>query len=156
MPELSGWIFTICAGIVVCGIVTPLIPSEKFAQAMKPLLGLFVLTCLLSPIRMNFDLPKIDIEEAEQARVLAAEEFNNQITNVVDKSSEEIVEKAVRELINAEGLVCSYLNINISAEDDKTIAVITLPTEFSQYSQRWSQILSYQLSITVKFEFVEQ
>ena len=77
MDEVGRWVFTICCGAALCGVVSVLLPSKGMEKLMRMVLGLFMLCCFLLPAGLELDrglargeFRMLTEEEAEKIRSL--------------------------------------------------------------------------------------
>ena len=77
MDEVRQWVFTICCGTLLCGVVSVLLPGKGTERLMSMILGLFMLCCFLLPAGISLELPEIDLPAAESARSQAAGELTD-------------------------------------------------------------------------------
>ena len=72
MDEVGRWVFTICCGAALCGVVSVLLPSKGMEKLMRMVLGLFMLCCFLLPAGLELDLAELEPPEAASAMEEAA------------------------------------------------------------------------------------
>lgn len=165
MQEADRWVFTICCGTLLCGVVSVLIPGKSMEKPMRMVLGLFMLCCFLLPAGVTFDLPGLGLEEAQQE----AEQAAREVTGYFFRDSLEKGEDAVRETVAKElreyGINEQDIQIYIEADgEEKTedlgdeclpglTARVRLPHGLGDGEEGLRKRLEEKLGITVRLEY---
>ncbi|MEA5011680.1 MAG: hypothetical protein VB100_08185 [Angelakisella sp.] len=158
MDEIRRWVFTICCGALVCGIISILIPSKSYQKIMSLLLGLFLLLCFLTPVKIDLSSIQLNAEDAEEQRQKVAEDTDQHFfRTAADKSEEAIKEIIYKQLgqydINL-GDVQIYIETKGDAGEEKELIVsIRLPQRMEQYHSVVRKALEYELGVTVRLEY---
>lgn len=158
MESIAVWCYTVCAGIVFCGIVMILAPSQRYQKIMQMVLGLFILVCIFSWGHISFGSIHIDTQEAEQARNETARKTTNYFLGRVRDQSEERIRKTVREYIRQYGInpdICKiYIETEETIEGESEMFVeLRLPEVLREYQQVIHEALTYELGLDVRIEY---
>ena len=99
MDLVDRWVFTICCGTLLCGVVSILAVGKGTQRLMQLVLGLFMLCCFLLPAGMELELPEL----APSAPASAMEEAAGAVTgyflrDTARRSEEELRRLAAKEL----------------------------------------------------------
>ena len=159
MDEVRQWVFTICCGTLLCGVVSVLLPGKGTERLMSMILGLFMLCCFLLPAGISLELPEIDLPAAESARSQAAGELTDYfLQDTLRRSEKELADAAAKELrqygINGKDIQI-YIETHES-EDGRVLGLtvnITLPAEAREYHRELVRILEYELGAQVRLEY---
>ena len=159
MDEVRQWVFTICCGTLLCGVVSVLLPGKGTERLMSMILGLFMLCCFLLPAGISLELPEIDLPAAESARSQAAGELTDYfLQDTLRRSEEELAEAAAKEL-QEYGINEKDIQIYIETDESKdegtpeVILNITLPEEARVNHNEIRRILEYVLGAEVRLEY---
>ncbi|MBQ3054028.1 MAG: hypothetical protein IJC89_03895 [Clostridia bacterium] len=92
MNFLSGYIFTLCSGIIICSVIFTAVPSSNVKGTLKAVIGIIIALIALSPItykgeekfEINKEIDLIDEEKNENmkelTKELAQEDVNKKIS----------------------------------------------------------------------------
>jgi len=154
MSEVSGWVFTICSGALICGVVSALIPSKSYEGAIQLLLGLFMLFCFLVPVSLHWELPKVDLEAIEDKRLEVASGAEKQLNEQVARDSVETLKKTACEVLSQYGLREDEIGISLGVdEQDRSYAVVSLPQRCQEQHAVFLRLLEYEFGIPVQIEY---
>ena len=159
MEQVRQWVFTICCGAMLCGIVSVLIPSKGMEKLMNMVLGLFMLCCFLLPAGMGLELPAPDLAGAESDRNRAAGEVTDYFLRDTAQRSEEDLRRAAAKELREYGIKEKDIQIYIEtdeAKDDGSLGLIanfTLPERLRDRHDEIRRILEYELGVTVRLEY---
>ena len=99
MAEVGRWVFTICCGAALCGVVSVLLPSKGMEKLMRMVLGLFMLCCFPLPAGLELDLAELEPPEAASAMEEAAQRATHHfLQDTLSRSQEELRRLAGKEL----------------------------------------------------------
>lgn len=99
MDELHRWVFTVCCGALLCGVVSVLVPGRGMEKLMRMVLGLFLLCCLLLPVGRGLRLPGLDLAEAQgEAERAAGETAEYFLRDSLEKGEGALRRAAAKEL----------------------------------------------------------
>jgi nucleotide-binding universal stress UspA family protein len=159
MDDVRQWVFTICSGTLLCGVVSVLLPGQNSQRLMSMVLGLFMLCCFLLPAGIDLELPSPDLEGAEEARNQAADEMTDYfLQDTLRRSQEELTAAAAKEL-QEYGINEKDIQIYIETDESKdegtpeVILNITLPEEAREKHDEIRRILEYELGAEVRLEY---
>lgn len=156
MQEVSNWVFTICAGALVCGIVSALIPGKSYEKAIQLLLGIFMLFCFLMPVNANWRLPEVDISAAEQRRREVAGETEQQMDRKLEEDIAERLYKNAKQIIAELGINETAVDISILQYDNgDPVVEVTLPPLLREREQEIKHRMEDKLGVTVSLEWSE-
>ena len=155
MEAVQSWCFTVCIGIVFCGIVMMLVPSERYRPIIQMILGLFILLCLLSWSQISGIRIDLDTSAAEEKR----EETDEYFLNRVKEQSEESVNETVSKYLAQFGINRDEYQIYIETEEPdengkcEWTVTLTLPQRLSAKHQEIAKALTYELGLTVRITY---
>ena len=159
MDEVRQWVFTICCGTLLCGVVSVLLPGKGTERLMSMILGLFMLCCFLLPAGISPELPEIDLPTAESARSQAARELTDYfLQDTLRRSEKELADAAAKEL-QEYGINEKDIQIYIETDESEDGSIlgltvnITLPAEAREYHRELVRILEYELGAQVRLEY---
>ena len=119
MDEVDRWVFTVCCGALLCGVVSVLTPGRGMEKPMRMVLGLFMLCCFLLPAGIRFDLPQLAPEEPQSAADRAAGEITGYfLRDSLAKGEEALREEAAKEL-REYGINEQDIQIYIEADEEE-------------------------------------
>lgn len=154
MTEVTGWVFTICSGALICGVVSALIPGKNYEGAIQLLLGLFMLFCFLAPITMDWELPSVDLEAAEEKRMEAAGELEDKLSAQVERDSVQKLTETAARALEQYGIGEAEIEITLAADDQgKACAVVSLPRHCMEQHRVLHRLLEYEFGIPVSIEY---
>lgn len=165
MSEITRWVFTICCGTMLCGIVSILSPGKGSERLMGMVLGLFMLCCFLLPAGLDLDLELsgIDLPAASSEMEAANREITQYfLQDTVRLAQEELRRAAEKELVEY-GINEEDLKIYIEADDlgegEGSGAglglrlVITLPSGIDGQPEELQRRLEEKLGIAVRIQY---
>lgn len=160
MDSIRGWIYTVCTGAVICGIVSALLPSEKYRRVMGSVLGLFMLCCFLIPSGLSFSGLAIDTDTAEWQRQQTANEISDYFFGRTAALSCEEIKDTVDGLLAGYGINSGDIEIYIDTDeesDGREITVrVTLPQRVRDRHDELHKVLEYELGVPVQLEYREE
>ncbi len=155
MDGVKSWCFTVAAGVIFCGIVMILSPSERYRKPMQMVLALFLLTCIFSLSQIS----PVDFSphtgEAEARREASSQKVTRYFLDRVTEKSETSIREAVEDYCREIGINPGPIEIYIETEEDRDGAYvpsvrIVLPEEYEPYREAFYKALSYKLGIDVR------
>lgn len=162
MSEITRWVFTICCGTMLCGIVSVLSPGKGSERLMGMVLGLFMLCCFFLPAGLELDLDRElsgwELSDASSAMGSAADEVTRYfLEDTVDRAREELEGTAEQELMEY-GINGEEFQIYIEADDLvetglELTAVVTLPLKFRDREEELQRRLKERLGIAVRLQY---
>ncbi len=159
MDLVDRWVFTICCGTLLCGVVSILAVGKGTQRLMTLLLGLFVLCCFLLPAGMELELPEL----APSAPASAMEEAAGAVTgyflrDTARRSEEELRRLAAKEL-QEYGINEKDIQIYIEADGPRegsglafTVELV-LPRQLQERQQQLLPRLEQALGIAVRLGY---
>lgn len=159
MEAVQSWCFTVCVGIVFCGIIMMLVPSERYRPIIQMILGLFILLCLLSWSQLSGIHIDLDTDAAEEKRQETAEETDEYFLNRVKEQSEETVNETVSNYLAQYGINRDEYQIYIGTEEPdengecEWTVTLTLPQRLSAKHDEIAKALTYELGMTVRITY---
>ncbi len=127
MSEVSQWVFTICSGAFICGIVSILLPSSSCKNSIRLLLGVFMLTCFVMPVTLGFDLPSIDVSQAEETRLEIAESIGETTEDIAVESYTTELQDTVYSLTQQYGIEAETVYIELVEAESGYICSVAIP-----------------------------
>ena len=115
MNDVKSICFTLCIGVVICSIMTLLIPKIKENKMLKNVLSIFLLVSVLGsvaaiPKSVSFDVNSI------------TPDINTSIERNIVEYIEKTVYDNIKKAIKKEGINEKYsLNVDVSYENDSVI-----------------------------------
>lgn len=159
MAEVNRWVFTICCGTLLCGVVSILVPSKGMERLMGMVLGLFMLCCFLLPAGLELELPAPELPEASSAMESAAGEVTDYfLQDTAGRSQERLRELAAKELLEY-GINEKDIQIYIETDDPKEgsglglAAELVLPPSLQDRQEELQTRLEQALGITVRLTY---
>ena len=160
MSEITRWVFTICCGTMLCGIVSVLSPGKGSERLMGMVLGLFMLCCFLLPAGLELDLDQelSGLSEASSAMESAADEITQYfLRDTADRAREEL-ERAAEQQLAEVGINEEDFQIYIEADDPEgtglgLTVVITLPMALQDREEELQGRLEEGLGIAVRLQY---
>lgn len=162
MSQLSQWVLTICCGVLICGMVSVLIPSKSMEKGMNLVLGLFLLSCLLLPTGLDVSQFHLERSSPEELRERVAEQTSDYLfRSVLDLGEEEaaaiIYGQAARYGIKPEEIVI-YMDTEEAPQTGEKILVaeVHLPRRAKEFHSVLHKALEYELGVTVRLEYSKE
>ena len=159
MDLVDRWVFTICCGAALCGVVSVLLPSKGMEKLMRMVLGLFMLCCFLLPAGLELDLAELEPPEAASAMEEAAQRATHHfLQDTLSRSQEELRRLAGKELEES-GINEKDIQIYIEADEGtghqagdlpSLTARVILPASAKQREQELRELLEKKLDIPVQ------
>lgn len=154
MQEVTSWVFTICAGTLVCGVVSALVPGKSFEKAIQLLLGIFMLFCFLTPVAADWQLPTVDLEQAEQRRLEIAGQAEQQLGSQLQSDLVAQAEQQLATLLPQYGLQGATALLEVTAQPDGTLLLtVTLPQAAEPHGNALQAALSTALGTAVSLQY---
>ena len=159
MDLVDRWVFTICCGTLLCGVVSILAVGKGTQRLMQLVLGLFMLCCFLLPAGMELELPEL----APSAPASAMEEAAGAVTgyflrDTARRSEEELRRMAAKEL-REYGINEKDIQIYIEADGPRegsglafTVELV-LPRQLQERQQQLLPRLEQALGIAVRLGY---
>lgn len=159
MDLVDRWVFTICCGTLLCGVVSILAVGKGTQRLMQLVLGLFMLCCFLLPAGMELELPEL----APSAPASAMEEAAGAVTgyflrDTARRSEEELRRLAAKEL-RVYGINEKDIQIYIEADGPRegsglafTVELV-LPRQLQERQQQLLPRLEQALGIAVRLGY---
>lgn len=162
MPEITRWVFTVCCGAMLCGIVSILTPGKGSERLMGMVLGMFMLCCFLLPAGLKLELAAVipELDDASSAMESAAEEITRYfLQDTADRAQEELRRSLEQELrgygINEEDFSI-YIEADDPGEDGLGLtAEVTLPEALRERREELEEHLREKLGIAVRIRYRE-
>lgn len=159
MDEVGRWVFTICCGAALCGVVSVLLPSKGMEKLMRMVLGLFMLCCFLLPAGLELDLAELEPPEAASAMEEAAQRATHHfLQDTLSRSQEELRRLAGKELEES-GINEKDIQIYIEADGPRegsglafTVELV-LPRQLQERQQQLLPRLEQALGIAVRLGY---
>lgn len=161
MDQVTGWVLTICSGVLICGVVSVLVPSASMEKVMSLVLGLFLLCCFLLPTGIDFSDFNLSLDSPEEIRNQVADETTNFFLDSALKSSEEEISAIIYKQMKEYGIKEDEIEIYIKSEEaldgEKEIVVeIGLPERIKERHDVIHKTLEYELGVTVRLEYAKE
>lgn len=154
MTEVTGWVFTICSGALICGVVSALIPGKNYEGSIQLLLGLFMLFCFLVPVSMDWELPSVDLEKAEDKRIAAAGEVEDRLSSQVERDSVQRLTETATQALEQYGVRADEIEVSLAADEKgETGAVVSLPQCCEEQHTVLHRLLEYEFGISVSMQY---
>lgn len=160
MSEITRWVFTVCCGAMVCGIVSILTPSKGSERLMGMVLGLFMLCCFLIPAGLDLGLAELgpELDDASSAMESAAEEITRYFLRDTAGRAEEELRRQLEEELAGYGINGEDLQIYIEADDPGEdglglTAEVTLPSTLQDRREELEGRLEERLGIAVTIRY---
>ncbi len=159
MDLVDRWVFTICCGTLLCGVISILAVGKGTQRLMQLVLGLFMLCCFLLPAGMELELPEL----APSAPASAMEEAAGAVTgyflrDTARRSEEELRRLAAKEL-REYGINEKDIQIYIEADGPRegsglafTVELV-LPRQLQERQQQLLPRLEQALGIAVRLGY---
>lgn len=161
MDEVSRWVFTICCGAALCGVVSVLLPGKGMERLMRMVLGLFLLCCILPPgLEMDLSLP--DPPEAAAGQQAAAEEVTGYFLQSAARQGEEELRRLAEKELREAGINGDDIQIYIEADtgsglgDERPLELtvrLLLPPGLEGRADGLRERLEEELGVTVRLEY---
>lgn len=157
MQAIQSWCYTLSAGVIFCGIVSVLVPSERYRPIMKMVLGLFMLVSILSIGRLGGASLRVDTDMAEETRRQVSENTADHFLSRVMTITEEKAEATAGDYLSVYGIKRGHFQIYMMTEEtengEEPYLVLTLPQEAMPYQQEIHRALSYELGMDVRIQY---
>lgn len=159
MDLVDRWVFTICCGTLLCGVVSILAVGKGTQRLMQLVLGLFMLCCFLLPAGMELELPEL----APSAPASAMEEAAGAVTGYFLRDTARRLEEELRRLAAKElreyGINEKDIQIYIEADGPRegsglafTVELV-LPRQLQERQQQLLPRLEQALGIAVRLGY---
>ena len=158
MAEASRWVFTICCAVLICGLVSAILPSESMEKAMSLILGLFLLCCFLLPMGVDFSDFRVDLQSPDSVQEETAREATDFFLRGAMEQNLEAAEKEILEYLGEYGIKPDEADIYIDTEEKPSgewemIVSICLPERARENHDVIYKALEYKLGTTVRREY---
>lgn len=161
MSEINRWVFTVCCGAMLCGVVSILTPGKGSERLMGMVLGLFMLCCFLLPagINLELELSGPDLSAASSAMEAAAGELTRYFLSDTLRRAEGELRQRLEQELAAAGINEEEFQIYIEADDPAgengpgLTAVVTLPPELWEREKELQGRLEEQLGVAVELRY---
>lgn len=165
MDEVHRWVFTVCCGALLCGIVSVLLPNKGMEKLMRMVLGLFLLCCLLLPVGKPLPFPDLELEGAQaEAERAAGEVAGFFLRDSVEKGEAALRQAAAKEL-REYGIKEEDIQIYIEADGgeqagslgkespSEITARVRLPQRLRELEEEFRERLKDALGVDVQLEY---
>ncbi len=165
MDELHRWVFTVCCGALLCGVVSVLVPGKGMEKLTRAILGLFLLCCLLLPVGRQPRLPDLDLGEAQAEAERAAGEVSGYfLRDSVEKGEAALRREAAKEL-REYGIKEEDIQIYIETDKEQgtdgpgdespsgLAARVRLPQRLRELEGEFREGLEERLGVDVRLEY---
>ena len=165
MDELHRWVFTVCCGALLCGVVSVLVPGKGMEKLMRMVLGLFLLCCLLLPVGQEPRFPDLDLGAAQaQADRAAGEVAGRFFRDSVEKGEAALRQEAAKEL-REYGIKEEDIQIYIETDEEqgadgpgdesppRIAARVRLPEKLRGLEGEFREGLEERLGVAVRLEY---
>ena len=161
MEEAARWVYAICVGAMICGIVSVLSPAKVLAGPLRMLLGLFLLLCFLLPASVSWEIPDIQWQEAElqreQAAQRAGEPFRQRLEEEGERQLEEEIGQVIARMGAEEREYTVYLELESDEAGEPSLRVrLTLPQRLMQQHLEIQEQLEKQLDFPLVIQYKEE
>lgn len=163
MDEIKKWVFTICCGTLLCGVFSILTPSKSFEKITGLILGLFLLICFLTPIRVDLSGFQPEAESAEERRDSVAGETDRFFFRAAVEKSEDVIREIIYKQMEQYDIKAGDVQIYIETEDGsldgeekKIVVSVLLPQRMEQHHTVARKALEYELGVDVRLEYREE
>ncbi len=147
MRGINNWILTVSVGTIICSIVMMFIPSKKYEQSIKHIIGLFMLLCFTMPVIGDIKPINIDYSIIENRRFEIAKEIDDKINSSVNKNLNAYISEKLNEI---------DININeydILSKVERGILVVKLPIIYINEEEIVKKHLSEIFNVSVEINF---
>ena len=162
MDEVKRWVFTICTGTLLCGMISILSPSKSFEKVIGLVLGLFLLICFFTPIRMDTFSFRLELSEAQNLQNRVAEEADGFFFRAAIENSKQAIEDNVYKMLEPYGIKPEEVEIYIETTEEHSnrgkklvIVSVLLPSKMCSKHQEVHRMLEYGLGIDVQLTYRE-
>ena len=159
MDEVHRWVFTVCCGALLCGIVSVLLPNKGMEKLMRMGLGLFLLCCLLLPVGKPLHFPDLELEGAQAEAERAAGEVTGFFLRDSVEKGETVLRQAAAKELREYGIKEEDIQIYIEADGPRegsglafTVELV-LPRQLQERQQQLLPRLEQALGIAVRLGY---
>lgn len=163
MDEVKQWVFTICTGTLLCGMISILSPSKSFEKVIGLILGLFLLICFFTPIRMDAFSFRLEFSEAQNLQNRVAEETDGFFFRAAVEKSQQAIEDNVYKMLEPYGIQPEEIEIYIETMEEHSnrdkklvVARVRLPSKIRSKHREVYRMLEYGLGIDVQLTYREE
>lgn len=151
MDAVQGWVFTLCTGMLICGVTAALLPGESFKKPIQLLLGLFLLCCILTPVQQgSWTIPTVDLEAAESRRQQVAQNTDNQLREQLTQDSATMLEPTIYAVLAEQGIAHEDCQWRLAEEQNGQLYLwLSLPWEATQKAETTAACLKEALGLPV-------
>ena len=158
MSEASRWVLTICCALVICGVISALLPNDTTEKPMGLILGLFLLCCFLLPTGLSFSGFRLDVQSPSSAMEEAQKETTDHFIQGALEDSRQSIEQEIYDYLDEYGIKQNECQIYIDTEEGQSgelelIINIRLPERVREYHDVIHKALEYKLGTTVRLEY---
>ena len=158
MEQAARWVYAVCVGAMICGIVSVLSPAKALAGPLRMLLGLFLLLCFLLPLSVSWELPEIDWQEMELQRQQAAKRAGEPFRQRLEEEGERQLERQISELMSQmgaqEGEYAIYLELETEPYGETSVRIrLTLPEKLMQRHLEIQERLEKELDFPIVIQY---
>ena len=159
MDLVDRWVFTICCGTLLCGVVSILAVGKGTQRLMQLVLGLFMLCCFLLPAGMELELPELALSAPASAMEEAAGAVTGYFLRDTPRRSEEELRRLAAKELREYGINEKDIQIYIEADGPRegsglafTVELV-LPRQLQERQQQLLPRLEQALGIAVRLGY---
>ena len=162
MSQVTSWVLTICGGVLICGLISVLIPNASLEKSMNLVLGLFLLCCFLLPAGLDFSDLSWDLDlPVDQMEQMAEETQDFFLQSALDRSEEEaaaIIYKQMKDYGIKENEIQIYIKSEAQSPDgeEELVVEVILPERVQEYHDIIHKALEYELGVSVRLGYQEE
>lgn len=163
MEEVKQWVFTICAGTLLCGMISILSPSKSFEKVLGLILGLFLLLCFFTPLRMDAFRFRLDFGEAQELQNRVAEEAHGFFFRAAVEKVQPEIEEQVHQMLERFDVKPDETEIYIEEADrrgggnqQQVVVQMRLPARIQAHHTELQQRLQRGLGMDVQIAYREE
>lgn len=157
MQAVQSWCYTLSAGVIFCGVMAMLVPSERYKPIMKTVLGLFMLVTILSIGKLEKVSFRADSDFAEQKREQVSRQAEDHFLMRVLTVTEERAQKAAAQYLKGYGIKQDRFQIYMRTEEaengEEPYLELNLPQEAMPYQTEIHRALTYEMGMDVRISY---
>ncbi|MGN0590046.1 stage III sporulation protein AF [Ruminococcus sp.] len=117
-----------CAVSLAYGMLTQLLPTERFAKQLRLIMVLLLLIALIQPfLKQDFSLPALALQED------AGTGYSQTYRALLSRQTEEQLAETLSEQLNEAGIACQRIQVSIHIDEEDSISIREVRLQCADY-----------------------
>jgi len=154
MSDVKVWAFSICVAAVVGGIVTMVVPKGKMEKAVKVVVGIFFLSCVVMPLATRMpDIGEIYAGEAQGEIDRIYDQMQQVVTDQKKSQVEIYLKDSVTAILAERRIELENFSVSYTIGEDSSISIsqveVFLDSSYQQQSEAIGELIEEQIGLPV-------